>query len=128
MYCYPPILRKGQENPLRVLEQVVSNIDHLPVSNTQKNKYIEQLRIIVQLRKFGNQMKEAMLKVASFFKVENDPFYIEGVEKTKLEDKTEFVTNLIVKLGLSDEQAADVAEVTVDFVQKVRASLNKKRK
>lgn len=45
-----------------------------------------------------------------------------GIEKGKIEE----VHNLIIKLGLSDEQAADVAGVTVAYVQKVRAGLEKK--
>ena len=36
------------------------------------------------------------------------------------------VENLIIKLGLSDEQAADVAEVKIGFVKKVRKELAKK--
>jgi len=38
------------------------------------------------------------------------------------------VENLLSKLGLSDEQAAEVAEVSIEFVQKIRAQLNKKKK
>ncbi|MFT4095191.1 MAG: hypothetical protein QM640_16285 [Niabella sp.] len=41
--------------------------------------------------------------------------------------KTEVVRNLITKLGLSDAQVADVAEVPVAFVKKVRASLKKSK-
>ncbi|SEM31813.1 hypothetical protein SAMN05216436_103191 [bacterium A37T11] len=48
--------------------------------------------------------------------------------KTRNEEKKEFVTNLIQKLGLSDDQAADVATVSVEFVRKIRASLAKKAK
>ncbi len=47
---------------------------------------------------------------------------LEGIR----EGKAEVVENLITKLGLSDEQAADVAEVSVDFVAKIRAKLTKK--
>jgi len=36
------------------------------------------------------------------------------------------VENLIVKLGLSDEKAAEIAGVSIDFVQKVHADLAKK--
>jgi predicted transposase YdaD len=43
----------------------------------------------------------------------------EGVEK----NATKVVENLIVKLGLSDEQAADVAGVTVAFVAAIRQKL-----
>ncbi|RQP11172.1 MAG: hypothetical protein EAS52_21895 [Parapedobacter sp.] len=52
----------------------------------------------------------------------------EGKIEGKIEGKTEEVRNLIQKLGLSDEQAADVAEVSVDFVQKVRADLDRRKK
>lgn len=48
-----------------------------------------------------------------------------GIEKGKAEGKTEEVHNLIIKLGLNDEQAADVAGVSVEFVQQVRADINK---
>ena len=52
----------------------------------------------------------------------------EGKIEGKIEGKTEEIRNLIQKLGLSDEAAAGVAEVPVDFVTKVRTDLNKKKK
>jgi len=48
------------------------------------------------------------------------------LQQGKAEGKAEEVRNLITKLGLSDTQAADVAEVPVAFVKKVRTSLKKK--
>jgi len=48
----------------------------------------------------------------------------EAIEETGYQ----FVKNLIVKLGLTNEQAAEVAEVSIDFVVKVRADLQKKDK
>ncbi len=69
-----------------------------------------------------------MLNTASFFKVEKDPFYKQGEEKGAEQKSYDVVENLIVKLGFNDEQAADVAEVSIDFVKKVRADLNKKKK
>ena len=48
----------------------------------------------------------------------------EAIEETGYQ----FVKNLIVKLGLTNEQAAEVAEVSIDFVEKVRADLQKKDK
>jgi predicted transposase YdaD len=47
----------------------------------------------------------------------------EGKVEGKVEGKLEEVRNLITKLGLSDEQAADVAGVTIEFVKQVRATL-----
>lgn len=48
-----------------------------------------------------------------------------GIEKGMEKGKIEVVRNLITKLGLNDRQAADVAGVTISFVKKVRASINK---
>ena len=51
----------------------------------------------------------------------------QGLEQ--LEEKNyKVVANLIQQLGLDDQSAAEVAEVSVDFVRKVRAGLERKRK
>ena len=46
------------------------------------------------------------------------------LERAKAEEKAQTVVgNLIVKLDLSDEQAAVIADVSLDFVKKVRSGL-----
>ena len=60
------------------MEKLVRHIDQQNISNTEKNKYLAQLRILVQLHNFTKPLEEIMLKVASFFKEENDPFYRRG--------------------------------------------------
>lgn len=51
----------------------------------------------------------------------------EGIEKGRKEKNHIVVENLLSKLGLSDEQAADVAEVSVAFVKKVRKEIETKK-
>ena len=63
-----------------------------------------------------------MVTVSKFFKEENDFFYKRGEEKKS----RAVVENLISELGLSDEQAARLAEVSVEYVAKIRASLKEK--
>lgn len=46
-----------------------------------------------------------------------------GIEKGEARKSHHIVENLIVKLSLSDEQAADVAEVSVDFVKNIRQEI-----
>jgi hypothetical protein len=71
-----------------------------------------------------------MQSVTTFFKEEDDYLYQKGEIKGEIKGEEKrthaFVKNLIVKLGLSDEQAADVAAVPADYVAKVRAELKKK--
>ncbi len=45
------------------------------------------------------------------------------LDRAKQKGKAEVVTNLILKLGLSDEQAADIAGVLVDFVAAIKRKL-----
>ncbi|WP_316815377.1 hypothetical protein [Pedobacter nyackensis] len=46
-----------------------------------------------------------------------------GIEKGEARKSHDVVENLIIKLTLSDQQVADVAEVSVDFVKKVRQEI-----
>ncbi|TAN01561.1 MAG: hypothetical protein EPN39_01810 [Chitinophagaceae bacterium] len=48
-----------------------------------------------------------------------------GLEKGIQKGKAEVVSNLIIKMGMTDAQAADIAGVSVDFVKKVRKKLKK---
>lgn len=50
-----------------------------------------------------------------------------GMEKGAEQKSYEFVKNLINKFGFTDKEAASAAEVSTDFVKKIRASLKKKK-
>ncbi|MBN8788485.1 MAG: hypothetical protein J0I84_15455 [Terrimonas sp.] len=50
-----------------------------------------------------------------------------GMEKGMEQGKQDVIENLITKLGLSDKQVADIAEVPVSFVKKIRAALKKNK-
>lgn len=69
-----------------------------------------------------------MEAVSKFFKEERDFLYRKGEAKGEARKSYDVVENLLIKLGLSDEKAAEIAEVSIDFVQKVRADLAKKKK
>lgn len=48
-----------------------------------------------------------------------------GLQKGKAEGKAEVVSNLLLKMAMTDAQAADIAGVAVDFVKKIRRKLKK---
>ena len=50
-----------------------------------------------------------------------------GIERGMEKGKEQFVKNLINKFGFTDEQAASAAEVSADFVKKIRTPLRKKK-
>ena len=65
-----------------------------------------------------------MESISTFFKEEEDYFYRKGEAKGEAKSRT-VIENLIIKLGFSDLQAAEIAEVDVQYVAKVRSELKK---
>jgi len=53
---------------------------------------------------------------------------LEGKIEGKLEGKAEVVKNLLLDFGFTDEQAAQAAQVSLSFVQQVRADMAAKKK
>jgi len=68
-----------------------------------------------------------MEAVSKFFKEERDFLYRKGEARGEEKKSYDVVENLIVDFGFTDVQAAKAAEVSIDFVQKVRADLAKKK-
>ena len=115
-------------DPYEVTESIVRDIDKQSTPINEKYKRLNQLRIIVQLRNFTKELEVAMLKASTFFREDRDPFYKRG-QARGIENKSyDVVENLIIKFGFTDEQAAEVAEVSIDFVRKVRENLSQKQK
>ncbi|MFC6101278.1 hypothetical protein [Olivibacter domesticus] len=77
-----------------------------------------------------------METITKFFKEERDPLFRRGEAKGEARGKAEgeakknyeFVSNLILETKFSDAKIAQLAIVSEDFVQKVRADLAKKKK
>lgn len=50
-----------------------------------------------------------------------------GAEEGQEEQKKKLVLSLITQLGMSDEQASEVAQVSLSFVKDIRAELAAKK-
>jgi hypothetical protein len=113
----------GKEDSYQAVKSIIDGIQSITKGDFAESRYFKQLRIFVQLRSnVEQQFEKAMETVTKFFKEENDFLYRKGEEKKS----HAVVENLIVKLGLTDEQAAEVAEVDLAYVKKVRAELSGK--
>jgi hypothetical protein len=84
-------------------------------------------------RKFDNQIEQltggtvTMGIIETIKKIEREEVFEKGMERGIEKGKQEVIENLIIKLGLSDKQVADVTEMPVSFVKKIRATLKKKK-
>ena len=116
----------GKEEPEAVITNILHEVRVASKDGFSENRYLQQLRILIQLRNLAKQFNQAMETISKFFKVEKDPLFQKGKEEGKGEGKTEIIRNLIIKLGFNDEQAAEIGNVSIDFVKNLRASLIEK--
>ncbi|MDR0793036.1 MAG: hypothetical protein LBE82_06985 [Chitinophagaceae bacterium] len=121
----------GKENPEKVVNKIVNEIIESAQGNLEKQRRKNQIRMLINLRKFVSQVNITDMLKDITFKQENDIFYIAGQRAGQEEGATnksyEVVKNLIIKMGLSDQQAADIGGVSVEFVKKVRRELKRKK-
>ncbi len=101
------------------LWQIIDRIEETSNGDFSLRKHINQLRVLAQLRNLGIQLKSAMDSIAQYISPEKDVFYLIGQERAE----ERIVRNLLTKMGLTTEQVADVAGVSVEFVEEVRQKM-----
>ncbi len=120
----------GGEAPEMVIQTVLQEVQKTADSDFSQNRYLQQLRVIVQLRNLVVQFDKAMETVASFFKEERDPWFIRGERKGREEGRQETaektVRNMIRK-GFSDADTCEVLEVTPDYVARIREEMENEK-
>ncbi len=127
------------DDPEQVLQSVIVQVINASDGSLSANRYLQQLRIIIQLRRLAIKFDKAMESVASFFKEENDPFYIKGerkglikgerrglergMTKKELEKNLAFTQSLIRETEFDNAKIAGLVGVTETFVSKVRKQM-----
>lgn len=106
-------MRKLEKIPVILHKKIFQKLFQIAeVSNLKKEEYMQYEKNLLDKWTEYSVLKTAEEK---------------GIEKGMEKGKADVVRNLITKLGLSDAQAAEIAEVPVALVKKVRASLKKKK-
>lgn len=129
----------GEEDARVVANKIVKEVVASSNGDLVRKKHINQLRILAQLRNLVPVNADIMESIEKYISMETDYFYIKGLKKgeeqaekkleSKLQSKEEnVVVNLLQKLGLSVEQAAEIADVSPEFVKKVKQKLKRKSK
>lgn len=95
------LANKGNRSSAEIVKTILQKIALTNPHGSTNNKYYEQLRVIMQLRKFDNETEHAMLDVNSFWKLERDPLYKRGKQVAEekaqvkaLEEKKAIARNL----------------------------------
>lgn len=111
------------ENIETALQQIVSRIEETSRTDFSLKKHFNQLRVLAQLRKLNIKLKTVMDSIMPFISPENDVLYLIGEERGEEKAKERFVRNLVTMSTLTTEQIANAAEVSVEFVEKVRQKM-----
>jgi hypothetical protein len=117
--------KKDPEKAVReIMEQVIATSD----GDLIQKKYLNQLRILAQIRNLAPVNKMIMESLSKYFREDRDMFYIRGEQKGELrgleKGKTEVVKNLLFANKFTVSEIATYASVTEDFVEKVKKTLN----
>lgn len=106
----------GEDKPKIAIEKIIDRLEETTENDLSLKKYINQLRILAELRKLDLKIDEIMESIAKYLNEENDYFVVKA--------KRKFVEKLI-KIGkLSIEEIADAANVTIDFVMGIQKKLS----
>ncbi|GAB4025047.1 RpnC/YadD family protein [Spirosoma gilvum] len=110
------------DTPEIAIGHIIQRIEETVIGDFPLMKYFRQLRVLAQLRNLGDHLKDiAMDSIAKFVSVEKDAAYMVGFDKGEEQAQIRFVKNLLAKSTFTIEQIADIADVSVEFVQQMQA-------
>ncbi len=112
----------GGDDPAEVVETVISEVRAVSGGGFSEYRYLQQLRIMIQLHNLALEFDKVMKTVADFFREERDPFFIAGERKTK----TEVVRNLLSSGRFTISEISDFANVEEAFVMEIEAEMRRK--
>lgn len=106
----------GPDKPETAIGNIVDRLEETTGTDLTLKKYINQLRILAELRKLDLQIDEIMESIAKYLNEENDYFVVKA--------KRKIVENLLKETDMALDKIAKIAGVTVDFVMDIKQKLS----
>jgi hypothetical protein len=125
-----------EEDLPQILSELLTKLNQLSGNNVIFEKYLFQLATLSKIRKFSPQIIKLIEDMPVTWEPQYDAFYLKGVEKGMEKGiekgtamiasfKESFVKKLVLLGLLTDEQIAEMAEVDLTFVQKIKKTIKK---
>ena len=118
----------GVVPPEDILKSILEKIKNITNSEVRLKKFVRQLQVLSMLRNLQpllNKIKDIMPLTIDYTE---DIYYqtgkLEGIELGQLQKDKKFVTNLLKAGTFSPEEIAKLADVSVEFVLKMKKELN----
>jgi hypothetical protein len=125
------ILSDFEEKPVEdVIFAILKRIHQLTTDHLQLENYYKQLEILSNLRNLQPVTIKILNTMPIYYDLTTDLRYQQGVAqgvaqgevRNEAKKNKEFVTNLLTQGDFTDEQIANFANVSVSYVQEIRAS------
>jgi hypothetical protein len=79
------------------------------------------LLVLGRLRKLELNIQQVMDSISQYIKIEEDVLYLKGVESTSENKNRQFVISLLNGTDFSVEKIANLASVSIEFVEQMKA-------
>ena len=114
----------GQETSDNALKDIILRLEETTSGDLALKRYFKQLRILAQLRKLEQKLKNIVMdSIAKYIDEKRDVAFLLGLDKGQEKEQTKFVTNLLIESDFSIDKIAKIAGVAVDFVKSVQRQL-----
>ena len=121
----------GEEDSRAVADDIVRQVIDSSGSPLQREKYMQQMRVLGKLRKLVPINEVIMESITKYLMektdIESDPYFKRGEEKGRSEGrsegKSEVIKSLLAQTDFSIDKIASIAGVTEDLVRQVKADL-----
>jgi hypothetical protein len=113
----------GKNSDEIALNRIFQRLKETIKDNRTFQKYITQLRVLSKLRNLDIKLDDMIHNWDKYIDAENDYLYIRGRKVGETLEKENFVKNLLTQTDFGNEKIANITNVTLDFVEKIRDKL-----
>jgi predicted transposase/invertase (TIGR01784 family) len=113
----------GGGDPKRIIENIVNQVITATKGDFSKLRYIQQLRILAQLRNLAIESLQIMDSIANYISEEKDILYRRGERDGIEKGKETVVKILLLNTDFTVAKIAALSDVTEAFVKKVKKTL-----
>ena len=115
----------------KVIEQIIYKLQDLSKSESELNKFIQQLIVLSRLRNLHEEIEQKVNDMPITYDIKNDSFYNRGIregrEEGREEKQSQMISKALSQRVLTIEQIAEMAEVSIDYVLSIQSEPGRKR-
>lgn len=113
----------NNDSPENALKRIISRLEETTIGDLALKRYFKQLRILAQLRKLEQKLKDIVMdSIAKYIDEEKDVAYLVALDKSK----EAFISNLLTQTDFGLEKIASLTNATVEFVKQVKQKVTAK--